>query len=99
LPDVFSNQKSQLGKFFEGLGMEDVGLFNGHLVYFAAMYILDGQLVHFVVIWYILVCCTTKNLATLGSSQFDGDIKILQIDKKSFGKKREKKKPSCRCCD
>jgi hypothetical protein len=35
------------------------GLFYGHLVFF------NGHLVYFVVIWYILVCCTKRNLATL----------------------------------
>jgi hypothetical protein len=34
LPDgLFSNQKSVLGKFLEGLAMEDVGIFYGHLVH------------------------------------------------------------------
>jgi hypothetical protein len=28
--DLFSNQKSQFGKIFEGLAMEDVGIFYGH---------------------------------------------------------------------
>jgi hypothetical protein len=37
----FSNQKSHFGSILEGLGMEDGGLFYGHLVYFVA-------------IWYIL---------------------------------------------
>jgi hypothetical protein len=35
LPDgIFSNQKSQFGKILDGLGIEDVGIFYGHLVYF-----------------------------------------------------------------
>jgi hypothetical protein len=55
--------------------MEDVGIFNGHLVYFRAIWYIFvpfgtfcGHLVHFMVIWYIfpvLVCCATKNLAIL----------------------------------
>jgi hypothetical protein len=35
LPDgLFSNQKSKFGLFLEGLAMEDVSIFYGHLVYF-----------------------------------------------------------------
>jgi hypothetical protein len=35
LPDgLFSNQKSQFGKILEGLEVEDVGIFYGHLKYF-----------------------------------------------------------------
>jgi hypothetical protein len=35
LPDgFFSNQKSQFGYILEGLAMEDVGIFYGHLVNF-----------------------------------------------------------------
>jgi hypothetical protein len=38
LPDgVFSNPKYQFGKILEGLVMEDVGKFYGHLVYFTAI--------------------------------------------------------------
>jgi hypothetical protein len=38
LPDgIFSKQKSELGSILEGLAMEDVGIFYGHLVYFAAI--------------------------------------------------------------
>jgi hypothetical protein len=42
LPDgLFSNQKSELGYTLEGLAMEDVGVFYGHLVYFTVIgYIL-----------------------------------------------------------
>jgi hypothetical protein len=42
LPDgIFSNQKSQFGQTLEGLAMEDVGIFYGHLAYFTAiLYIL-----------------------------------------------------------
>jgi phosphotransferase system glucose/maltose/N-acetylglucosamine-specific IIC component len=51
-----------------GLAMDDVGIFYGHLVDFAAIwYILWTFIVYFVVIWYIflvLVSCTKKNLAT-----------------------------------
>jgi hypothetical protein len=35
LPDgLFSNQKSKFGKIVEGLAMEDVDIFYGHLVHF-----------------------------------------------------------------
>jgi hypothetical protein len=34
LPDgIFSNQKFQFGKILEGLAMEDVGIFYGHLIH------------------------------------------------------------------
>jgi hypothetical protein len=48
LPDgIFSNQKSQFGKFFEGLAMEDIGIFYGHLVYLTASRHCCGHLVYF----------------------------------------------------
>jgi hypothetical protein len=35
LPDgLFSNQKSQFGQIFEGLGLENVDIFYEHLEYF-----------------------------------------------------------------
>jgi hypothetical protein len=35
LPDgLFSNQKSQFGKILDGLRLENVDIFNGHLEYF-----------------------------------------------------------------
>jgi hypothetical protein len=35
LPDgIFSDKKSQFGKILEGLRMENVGIFYGHLEYF-----------------------------------------------------------------
>jgi hypothetical protein len=35
LPDgSFSNQKSQFGEILDGLGMEKVGIFFGHLIHF-----------------------------------------------------------------
>jgi hypothetical protein len=38
LPDsIFSDQKSNFGSFLEGLAMEDVGIFYGHLVYFTTI--------------------------------------------------------------
>jgi hypothetical protein len=81
LPDgIFSNQKYHFGLILEGLAMEDVGIFYGHLVYITViLYILwpfgicilwpfricCGNLVYFMVIWYIF---TKKNLATLVSA-------------------------------
>jgi hypothetical protein len=65
----FKIKNSNLGKFWEGLSIEDVGmhilwpfsLSNGHLVYFVAIWyilwpfgIFCGHLVYFVAIWYIL---------------------------------------------
>jgi hypothetical protein len=39
LPDgTFSNQKYQLGSILEGIAIEDVGIFNGQLVYFAVIW-------------------------------------------------------------
>jgi hypothetical protein len=55
--------------------MEDVGIFYRHAVFFTAIRhilwsfgIFCGDLVYFVVIWYlfpVLVYCSKKNLATL----------------------------------
>jgi hypothetical protein len=58
LPDgLFSKQKSKFGKILEGLAMEDVGIFYGHLVHFTVFcYILltsgivFGNLVYFSVL-------------------------------------------------
>jgi hypothetical protein len=74
LPDgIFSKQKSLFGKFFEGLAMEDVSIFYGHLVYFTYCH-----LVYFVAIWYslklfgiffpFLVFYTKKKLAALNKT-------------------------------
>jgi hypothetical protein len=59
----------------EGLAIENVGIFYGHLVYFKAVWsilwpfgIFYDHLIYFMAIWYIfpvLVCCIKKNLATL----------------------------------
>jgi hypothetical protein len=58
LPGVkFSNQKSQFGYILEGLAMEDVGLFYGHLLHFIAIWCIlwafgefYGHLVYFMAI-------------------------------------------------
>jgi hypothetical protein len=59
LPDgVFSNQKSKFGKILDGLAMEEVGIFYGHLVYFMVIwYILWTfycHLVHFPPFWHVV---------------------------------------------
>jgi hypothetical protein len=62
VPDgIFSNQKPKFGEFLEGLAMEDVVIFHGHLVYFKAIlytlwtfFILYGHFVYFMDIWYTL---------------------------------------------
>jgi hypothetical protein len=39
VPDgLFSNQKSQFGKNFQGLRLENVDIFYGHLEYFIAIW-------------------------------------------------------------
>jgi hypothetical protein len=76
MPDaLFSNQISKFGKFLEGLEMEDVGIFCGHLVHFTVFcYILwtsgivRGNLVHFPPFWYFVPrkiwqpCSTMRHL-------------------------------------
>jgi hypothetical protein len=63
MPDgvYFQTKKSQLGQIFEGLVMDDVGLFYGVLVYFMAMWYILRPIGTILVIWYIvpiLVSCT-----------------------------------------
>jgi hypothetical protein len=66
----FQTKNPNLGKFLEGLAMEDIGtyilrpfgLFNDHLVYFVAIWYM---LWLFGIFFRVLVCCTKKNLATL----------------------------------
>jgi hypothetical protein len=50
---IFSNQKSQFGYILEGLEMENVGIFYGHLEYFTAMCYILWPFENLVVIWYI----------------------------------------------
>jgi hypothetical protein len=59
--DLFSNQKSKFGKILEGLAMEDIGIFYGHLVHFSVFcYILltfgivRGKMVYFSPFWYFV---------------------------------------------
>jgi hypothetical protein len=57
LPDgIFSNQKSQFGKILEGLAMEDVGIFNDHLVQFTVIWYILWPFGRFMVIWHIFSC-------------------------------------------
>jgi hypothetical protein len=69
LPDgIIFKQKSKFGYILEGLAVDDVGIFYGHLDFTAIWYI-------FLAMWEIswlfgifspvLVRCTKKNLATL----------------------------------
>jgi hypothetical protein len=86
LPDgLFSNQKNP--QILEGLAVEDVGIFYGHLVHFTVFcYILwtfdivRGNLVYF---FPVLVFCTKKNLATLIKSRQNSlvqpDVRIKPI--------------------
>jgi hypothetical protein len=57
----FRTKNRNLGQILEGVAIEDVGIFYGHLAYFTSVrYILwafgifYGHLVYFMVIWYIL---------------------------------------------
>jgi hypothetical protein len=79
LPDgLFSNQKSQFGKNSQGLRLENIDIFYGHLEYSMPIWkilwpfgIFYYHLAQFVFIWYIfsvLVSCNEKNLATLSAT-------------------------------
>jgi hypothetical protein len=62
LPDgLFSNQKSKFGYILEGLALEDVGIFYGHLIHFRVFcYILwtlgrfRANLVYYSPLWYFV---------------------------------------------
>jgi hypothetical protein len=63
-----------LGKFLDGLAMEDDGIFYGHLVHFTVFcYILWT----FGIFFPILVFCTKKNLATLPESPGENFLDLL----------------------
>jgi hypothetical protein len=47
----FQSKIPILGKFLEGLAMEDVGIFYGQLVYFTPFGRFCGHLVYFKAIW------------------------------------------------
>jgi hypothetical protein len=73
LPDgIFSNQKSQFGQILEGIGFENVDIFNGHLVCFTDNWdFYDIHLVHFVFVRYIFSSfgiMYQENLATLSGT-------------------------------
>jgi hypothetical protein len=70
--DIFSNQTSQFGLILEGLAMEDVDIFYGHLAYFT------GHLVYFIAIWY--------NLCPFGT--FYGSVRLMKFPLQSFLKNR-----------
>jgi hypothetical protein len=54
LPDgLFSNQKSQFGYIWEGLRIENAGLFYGHLEYFTVIWYIKRPFGNVVVIWHI----------------------------------------------
>jgi hypothetical protein len=70
---IFSNPKSQFGQIMEGLRLEDVEIFYGHLEYFRAIWYILWPFGKVVVIWYVyftpvLAYCVKKNLATLAGS-------------------------------
>jgi hypothetical protein len=53
--------------------MEDVGIFNGHLVYFTAIYVEYYVAIGYILwlfgnFFHVLVCCPKKNLETLVST-------------------------------
>jgi hypothetical protein len=68
LPDgIVSYQKIPVSEYFKDLGMENFGIFQGHLVYFAYFwYIYDTAIGYILCLWWIfpiLVCCAKENLA------------------------------------
>jgi hypothetical protein len=82
LPDgVFSNQKYKLGFILKGLGMQNVGIFYGHLEYCSAIWnivrpfgILLGHLVffmaflvYFVAFWYIFIVLVWRTKKNLAT--------------------------------
>jgi hypothetical protein len=63
LPDgLFKDQKSKFWYILEGLGMENVGIFYGHLVKCMAVWCSLCSFGIFFPFWYV---GTKKNLATL----------------------------------
>jgi hypothetical protein len=50
---VYFHTKTQFGFILEGRGMENVGMYSGHLQYIKAFGHIFRPLGHFVVIWYI----------------------------------------------
>jgi hypothetical protein len=62
LPDgLFPYQKSQFRYIFENLGVENVGMFYGYLIYLKAIWLISwafgifcGHLVYFSLFWYVV---------------------------------------------
>jgi hypothetical protein len=66
LPDgSFSNQKSQFGKIFQGLRLENIDIFYGHLECFMDIGDIGDILFSFGTFFPVLVSCSKENLATL----------------------------------
>jgi hypothetical protein len=65
---IFEPKKSRFGLILEGFAMEDVGILYGHLVYLQLFWYV---LWLFGIFFPVLVCCTKKNLATLGRGHLD----------------------------
>jgi hypothetical protein len=66
LPDgIFSNQKYQFGKLFEGFEMENVSIFFAYLEYITAIWYMLLPFGNLVAIWYILprfgILCQEKS--------------------------------------
>jgi hypothetical protein len=63
--DLFSNQKSQFEYMLEGLEMENVGIFYGHLEYSIAIWYILRPFGHLVALWYIFplfgILCQEKS--------------------------------------
>jgi hypothetical protein len=75
---------------FKGLGMENFVVFHSHLGYFGPLVSMFGHFVYFGPLvsmfghlaflwqfWYILVCCTKKNLATLDHASLTRDFRQI----------------------
>jgi hypothetical protein len=72
LPDgLISNPNSQFGKLLEGIGMEKVGIFFGHLEYTTAIGYIFGPFGNLVAIWYLFhrfgILCQEKS----GNPEYD----------------------------
>jgi hypothetical protein len=62
---------------FGGFAMEDVGIFNGHLVYFTATWYILCLLGIIMVIWYIFPRFGTLNQEKFGNPAFNNVIYII----------------------
>jgi hypothetical protein len=66
----FQTKNPNLGKFWRVLQWKMLVYFRTIWSILRPLEIFYGQVVYFVFIWYILVCCTEKNLATLCPNKF-----------------------------